>query len=114
MRTLTKLSRDVDYFICPTIAPEGILIDTHHLFFLFLFLLFFCCFLLGFFQRMASRGEALIAVKDFGEKGRGVVALRNFSRGDLIEEAHCIYFPKEEVDLSNKTILKEYTFVAGF
>ena len=75
------------------------------------FLVLFCWI---FFQRqMASRGEALIAVKDFGEKGRGVVALKNFSRGDLIEEAHCIYFPKEEVDLTNKTILKEYTFVAG-
>uniref|UniRef100_A0A7S4KGG1 SET domain-containing protein n=1 Tax=Paramoeba aestuarina TaxID=180227 RepID=A0A7S4KGG1_9EUKA len=56
---------------------------------------------------------ALIGVKDFGEKGRGVVALKNFSRGDLVEEAHCIYFPKNEVELANRTTLREYTFVAG-
>ena len=55
-----------------------------------------------------------LAVKDFGAKGRGVVALRPFSRGELVEDACCIYFPKNEVELTNQTQLKEYTFIAGF
>lgn len=56
----------------------------------------------------------MLGVVDFGgSRGRGVVALRSFNRGDLVETAHCIYIERDQVDLANSIVLREYTFTCG-
>ena len=54
-----------------------------------------------------------VKVKDFGVKGRGLIAKKMFQRGDLVEEAHCIFFPESQVEAANSTALSDYTFKWG-
>jgi tRNA-specific adenosine deaminase 3 len=44
-------------------------------------------------------------------KGRGVFAKQAYTRGALVESAHCIYFPKEQAAVANATELNNYTFL---
>lgn len=51
-----------------------------------------------------------IAIKRFGPKGRGVVALRNFKKGELIEDCPTIVVNSRERKHCEKTILNYYIY----
>ena len=71
------------------------------------------------FEKMESQASPRasfglnVEVKDFGEKGRGLVSKKRFQRGDLVEESHCIYIPSSQVHVVNSTVLYEYVFNWG-
>jgi hypothetical protein len=52
-------------------------------------------------------------VKNTGKYGRGIFALRNIKKGELIEEAHVIVIPISEWKLIRKSILSNYVFHWG-
>lgn len=54
-----------------------------------------------------------VIVKDTGKYGRGVFAIRPFSKGELIEAAPVIYMPQSERKYVKKTKLLEYFFNWG-
>jgi uncharacterized protein len=54
-----------------------------------------------------------IIVKNTEKYGRGVFALRNMKKGELIEEAHVIVIPITEWKLMRKSILSNYVFRWG-
>jgi len=54
-----------------------------------------------------------IIVKNTGKYGRGIFALRNIKKGELIEEAHVIVIPITEWKLMRKSILSNYVFRWG-
>jgi uncharacterized protein len=54
-----------------------------------------------------------IIVKNTGKYGRGIFALRNIKKGELIEVAHVIVIPITEWKLIRKSILSNYVFRWG-
>lgn len=51
-----------------------------------------------------------IAVRDVKGKGRGVFALRDFKRGELIERCPALIIPKRQADHVLKSKLEHYAF----
>ncbi len=51
-----------------------------------------------------------IAVRDVKRKGRGVFALKNFKRGELIEICPALIIPKRQADNVMKSKLEHYAF----
>ena len=62
-------------------------------------------------DRTAS--ASMIAIADCRPKGRGVVALRAFREGELIERAHIVLIPHAQLEHLEKTILSYYAFSWG-
>jgi SET domain-containing protein len=54
--------------------------------------------------------EEFLEVRQTKEKGRGVFAGKDFSKGDLIERAPIIKLPDPEWESLEKTALREYYF----
>lgn len=51
-----------------------------------------------------------IEVRNAGKKGRGVFALKNFSKGELIEKCPVIPLSETDSQLANKTHLHNYLY----
>jgi len=54
--------------------------------------------------------EQTIAVKSTNKKGRGVFALKNFKKGDIVERCPIIYLSLKERQHCEKTILANYMY----
>ena len=54
-----------------------------------------------------------IYIKEVAGKGRGVFAVRDFKRGELVETAPVITFPVKDVDLIDETALADYYYKWG-
>jgi SET domain-containing protein len=59
--------------------------------------------------RVAVRGP--LAVRDFGIRGRGIVALENIEPGCLIERSPVLIIPSEQRAAVDKTIIFTYVFM---
>jgi uncharacterized protein len=51
-----------------------------------------------------------ICIREVAGKGRGVFALKDFKRGELVESAPVILFPAKDVDLIDETALADYYY----
>jgi SET domain-containing protein len=54
-----------------------------------------------------------ICIGEVAGKGRGVFAVRDFKRGELVEAAPVILFPAKDVDLIDETALADYYYKWG-
>lgn len=55
-----------------------------------------------------------VIVKKIRGKGRGVVAISNFNKGEIVEQSPILFISKDETELyTNKTVIKNYCFDCG-
>jgi SET domain-containing protein len=59
---------------------------------------------------MAIKVPIKIIVKNIGKKGRGVFAVRNIKKGEIVEVCPVIVVPKSQEKLLRKTLLDDYCF----
>lgn len=57
--------------------------------------------------------QALLVVRETGDRGRGVFATRAIAAGTAIEECPVIVVPAAEVETLNRTVLQNYHFRWG-
>jgi SET domain-containing protein len=58
-----------------------------------------------------SATRVKLAVKDFGMRGRGIVALEDIEPGRLVERSPVLIIPPEERPVVDKTIIFTYVFM---
>src|ERR1700712_3874447 len=59
----------------------------------------------------ASAIRVQLAVRDFGIRGRGIVALEDLEPGRLVERSPVLIIPSEERAVVDKTIIFTYVFM---
>jgi SET domain-containing protein len=59
----------------------------------------------------AATVRAQLAVKDFGIRGRGIVALEDIEPGRLVERSPVLIIPSEERPVVDRTIIFTYVFM---
>lgn len=59
----------------------------------------------------AAAVRARLAVRDFGSRGRGIVALQDIERGRLVERSPVLIVPSEQRLVVDKTIIFTYVFM---
>ena len=52
-----------------------------------------------------------LGIRDFGLRGRGVVALKRFSKGELIEQSPVLIIPSQDRELTDQTVIFTYVFM---
>jgi uncharacterized protein len=60
---------------------------------------------------MATVARAPLAVRDFGARGRGIVALEDFEAGRLIERSPVLIIPPDQRPVVDQTIIFTYVFM---
>jgi uncharacterized protein len=58
---------------------------------------------------IASRG--LLAITDFGARGRGVVALKDLASGQLVERSPVLIIPSRDRPVVDNTVIFTYVFM---
>ena len=66
---------------------------------------------LGAVTMPAATLRAQLAVRDFGIRGRGIVALEDIEPGRLVERSPVLIIPSEERPSVDKTIIFTYVFM---
>jgi SET domain-containing protein len=66
---------------------------------------------LGSATTAAAPLRAQLAVRDFGSRGRGIVALEDIEPGRLVERSPVLIIPSEERHIVDKTIIFTYVFM---
>jgi SET domain-containing protein len=66
---------------------------------------------LGAVTMPAATLRAQLAVRDFGVRGRGIVALEDIEPGRLVERSLVLIIPSEERPSVDKTIIFTYVFM---
>jgi hypothetical protein len=59
----------------------------------------------------ASPTRVQLAVRDFGVRGRGIVALEDLEPGRLVERSPVLIIPSEERSVVDKTVIFTYVFM---
>src|SRR5438132_915417 len=60
---------------------------------------------------LATAMRAPLAVRDFGARGRGIIALEDLEPGRLIERSPVLIIPPEERPTVDRTIIFTYVFM---
>jgi SET domain-containing protein len=55
--------------------------------------------------------ERKITIADFGDRGRGVVALKDLARGELVERSPVLIIPNSDRKRCDETIIFTYVFM---
>src|SRR4030081_38928 len=59
----------------------------------------------------SAAARAALAVRDFGLRGRGIVALEDIEPGRLVERSPVLIIPSEERAVVDKTVIFTYVFM---